>query len=48
MNNKLALAASGILIALVSAALGVAVSIFYLAQPLQKGQGEFSEGFLVT
>ncbi len=48
MNNKLALAASGILIALVSAALGVVVSIYYLAQPLQKGRGEFSESFLVT
>jgi hypothetical protein len=48
MNNKLALAASAILIALVSAALGVVVSIFYLAQPLQKGQGEFSEASLVA
>jgi preprotein translocase subunit SecF len=48
MNNQLAMSAGGILIALVSAAMGVVASIFYLAQPLQKGQGEFSEGFLVT
>ncbi len=48
MTNKLAFAASGILIALVSAALSAVVSISYVAQPLQTGQGEFTESFLVA
>jgi hypothetical protein len=47
MRNTLALVASGLVIAIASAAIGVAVSVSYIAQPLQKGQSEFTEAYLV-
>jgi hypothetical protein len=48
MSSKLALAASGLVIAIASAAIGVAVSFTQLVQPLQKGQSEFTEAYLVS
>ena len=47
MPNILALAASGLVIAIASAAIGVAVSVTYVAKPLQKGQSEFTEAYLI-
>lgn len=46
MKNKLALVACFLLVAIISAALGVAASLFYLAKPFQKWQTEFSETYL--
>lgn len=46
MTNKLALVAGFLLVAIISAALGVAASLFYLAKPFQKLQAEFSESSL--
>ena len=46
MKNKLALVAGFLLVAIISAALGVAASLFYLAKPFQKWQTEFSETYL--
>lgn len=46
MKNKLALVAGFLLVAIVSAALGVATSLFYLAKPFQKFQAAFSEASL--
>lgn len=46
MKNKLALVAGFLLVAIISAALGVAASLFYLAKPFQKLQVEFSESSL--
>ena len=48
MSSKLALAAGGLVIAIASAAIGVAVSFTQLVQPLQKGQSEFTEAYLVS
>lgn len=43
MKNNIALVASFLLVATISAALGVAASLFHLAKPFQKWQADFSE-----
>ncbi len=46
MKNKVAIFAGVLLVAIVSAALGIGASLMYLARPFQKSQVEFSETFL--
>jgi len=46
MKNKMAWVAGFLLVAIISAALGVAASLMYLAKPFQKWQAEFSETYL--
>lgn len=45
-QSTLTLVGGGLVIALVSATVGVAGAFFYLFQPLQKGQVEYSEKYL--
>jgi hypothetical protein len=46
MNNKLSLALGAVVLAIVSAAAGVAVSLFYFSKPFEKWQVQFSETYL--
>ncbi|HET8871277.1 MAG TPA: hypothetical protein VFM48_12605 [Aquabacterium sp.] len=46
MLSKTTLAMGGVVIAIVSAAAGVAGSFLYLSKPFEKWQGQFSETYL--
>lgn len=46
MKNKVALLASYLIVAIIAAAIGMGVSLMYLAKPFQKWQVEFSETYL--
>ena len=46
MKNKIAMVACFLLVAIISATLGVAASLMYVTKPLQKWQAEFSETYL--
>lgn len=46
MNKKIAQLASFLIVAIVAAAIGMGVSLMYLAKPFQKWQVEFSETYL--
>lgn len=45
-NQKITLAMSALILMLISASAGVMASFFYLANPMDKWQGQFSETYL--
>jgi hypothetical protein len=45
-NQKITLAMSALILMLISASAGVMASFFYLASPMDKWQGQFSETYL--